>query len=710
VAPRFTERISLKVRTRLSRNQRGSIIAVGVALLVVLIPIAVLTYDLTLIRQQYNQLKAATDSAALAAAVWASNPENISGSPQAVNDAAEMIALPYFSANGLATGPKYGGSLHDAEVATSDISTESLHKLGQSRLYVTVDATTSRVVAESDFCIQPSLMSMFGLYTLHARSVAGPGNGAAGDVVFAVDLSASMTLSSPRGLNVVRTHPKRVREVKELKTTNIIHRFSIPGHLALEAPAPSSTDPLVMPNQKLHLQGENLHPYCARGYIDNWFNPQIPNVDAIDFTPNPNPTNYHPSAPIPTPVLPNTKAPRLVINTQNTPLLYALMNDFASKDPNVPITLNYPNWPAWPPVNPQKPYTYFDVRGSSAPPTSAELQAGIIYDGSDPSHLPYNDSTPVRIKSFQLVTIPEMMTYVLLAAKEGFLADQAAFDKAMQQYPEVLFTIKTYFPKLGTAALPFSNDYRREYQKLSMCITQPVETQVSIMHDIIESFAGSSDAPHWSLVGFGQFAPGTGRRPGQRPPSNEQTPPYDYTPLDKRKKPRQPDEFQFPLVPLDAGRLNDKEVLAVIDEATVSYGTATPEALQEGIDQLNGNGHRQGKNKTLILLTDGIPTMGGSFNVIKTNKKRNHPGIQGIRLIAVGLFEGSYPCPGGPRFLTKLVKKAGQGAVLYPYRDLTRNCGKLAGDPSVDLHKDATDIANFVKKSLSGGGSIGLIE
>lgn len=53
------------------RSERGSIIGIGIGLLIILIPVGILVYDLTLIRQQYNQLKAATDAAALAAALWA---------------------------------------------------------------------------------------------------------------------------------------------------------------------------------------------------------------------------------------------------------------------------------------------------------------------------------------------------------------------------------------------------------------------------------------------------------------------------------------------------------------------------------------------------------------------------------------------------------------------------------------------------------------
>lgn len=700
----------MALRAQGSRKQSGSIIVLGVVLLVILIPLGVLVYDLTLIRQQWNQLKTATDAAALAAAAWLNDSNNNPGTGNAASLSAAVgqIALPYFRANNLAVGPKYGGGLGNAQLVDHDISSENLSSLGQSNFYVSADPATGKVSIESDFCVQPSLLSLFGLYTLHVNSVAGPGGGMAGDVCFVVDLSASMTLATKRGVAVVRACPVPKADLKELDTGNLIHRFSVPAHLALKPPAASASDPLVMPNERLHNVGDGLHPFASRGFI-GFGNPQIPNPNAIDFTPSPNPTGYRPSAPIPTPDIPNTRAPRLSINKNDTPFLYNLINDFASKDPNVPITVNYPNWPVWPPVNPGKQFTYFDARGAAAPPGAAELIAGQIYDGSDPTHLPYSKTTPVKIKSFTPYTIPEIMTFVLLSAKLGYLDDQATFNREVARHPDVLFALKTYFPNLG-GSLPFSPKYRREYQRLALSLVHPVETQVAIMHNVIESFANSPNPPHWSLVGFGAYAPGLGRKPTQKPPSNDQTFPYDYLMTTARGALKQPDSYQFPLIPLSTEHSNDKQVLAAIDEATVSLGTATPQGLEEGINQLEGPGHRNDQIKALILMTDGIPTQGGSFSVIKPNKRLHRKGLQDIRLIAVGLFECGYACPGGPRFVKKLVKKAGQNATAYNYNSMTRNCGKQAGDDSIDLQKDANEISAFIKKSIMGGGGVGLIQ
>ncbi|MBX9690676.1 MAG: VWA domain-containing protein [Candidatus Obscuribacterales bacterium] len=694
------------------RNQKGSMIAIGISLLTLLIPLAAFVYDLSMIRQQYNALKAATDSAALAAAAWLAESDNREGDTESQRAKAQKIALPYFRSNQLMTGTKYNGSLALTESANTDISKETLSKLGQSKLYLSLDANSGRVTVLSEFCIQPTLLSIFGLYTLHARSVAGPGKtGSAGDVCFVLDLSASMSYSTPRSRNVAHVHPRRKNELKEKRlkeSPNLIRRFAVPAYLALTQGDPAELD--AYPNTIVNHKGTNVRPFGAAGYV-SFNNHQIPNPHNIDFIPSPNPTNYHPAGTVLKPIIKDSSAPGLKIDQSNTPLLYALLNDFASKDPNVPVTVNYPEWPSWPPVNPSQPFTYFDARGAAAPASSAELLAGQSYDGSDPSHMPYDESTPVRIKNFKTYTIPEMMTIVLLAAKRGYLESRTEFENAP---PEFTFALRNYFQKLGSAEIPFSPGYQKEYNKLALTTVQALETQVSIVHDVVDNIQKGNPDAHWSLVGFNQHGPGLKDR---HPPSNEQSAspggnqlPYDWKTTRKNGKAMSAKFYQMPLVPLDSNRNNREDVLRLMDEATLRFGTNTPQGLAEGIEQLNGAGHRSGKSKTLILITDGRPTHAGSIKTVKPSRRNGHKGLGDIKLIIVGLFEGNYACPGGPRFCKRLQKAAGANALLYPMNKMTRNCGKLAGDPDIDLAADAKSISKFIQDSIGDGGSIGLIE
>lgn len=697
----------MKMRMNRMRGQRGSLIALGLILLLVLIPLGVVVYDITLIRMQYNQLKTATDAAALAAAAWVADSEEATGDGAAVSPKAQNIALAYFRANHLSAGTKYSGKFENAESAASDISADTLHQLGQSRLYTSVDPSTRRATVETEFCVQPSLLSMFGLYTLHARSVAGATPGIAGDVCFVVDLSASMTMSTKKSQNVERLYiPDTVRKINEKTTTSgtdtYIERFAVPAHL-------DDFKPHILAN----ITGDSVHPFVAAGWCGNPLNPQIPNPDSIDFTPSPNPSGYKAKNQTPNPDLSGTKAPRLSINASDTPLLYNLINSFANKYPaapppiTVPPTENtntllyssnphsYPTWPYWPPINANKQFTYMDSAAAKELKVYDVPTNSASYDPTkDPK--PFLKTATISINSYSMYTIPEMMAVVLRAAKAGFLEDASGYNQLVHHYPELADLLKQF----GIDSSSCKKGYQREYQKLAMCLCHAVETQVAIMHSVIESVSATTPSAHWSLVGFGKYAPGLR---GTQPPSNNQSgPPYDWN--DNLSA----DHYQFPLIPLSQSNNNASSVLARIDEATCSWGTDTPDAIKEGICQLNGPGHRDGQTKTLVLMTDGMPTHGGTFKVVKPDKKGNWPGVNGINVVLVGLFEGSYACPDGPRFIKKLQKVT--HAQMYNYPAMVRNCGKAAGSEDINLEGDAAEIASFIKKSLGGGGSIGLLE
>jgi len=750
------------LKLRRARNERGSIIFVGVGFLIVVLALGALAYDITLVRQQYNQLKAATDAAALATASWLTNSDNTdTGTDVQISADAIQIALPYFTSNGLAAGPKYKGDLHNTTVSTTDITNDKLTKLGQSKIYLKVDTVNRTATVESEFCVQPSILSALGLYTLHARSVGGPGTGPIGDVCFVVDLSATMTLATP-ATNVVEYvfppgspgfPPGVFREIGELTLKgdpNVLQRLKVPGHLVL------NTAPLTK-------NGYDVSPFRANGLPPGgpsttklfgtpttaaiWFGGRssnhIVNANNIAFTPS-DPTYYNKPTPATLPPIPNTNAPLLAITKESTPFLFETLDDFASKNPNTPVPndIEYPKWPTFPAINPHRDIFYKDATGrvvkagdldldttsnpvtfttTSATPgtagttttktptatgfvttttTIANVGTGsTITTTSTTTTFAVGYKKPLKFFQYTTFTVPEMMTYVLAAAKIGLLEDKKIFDLFIDEIrtkdPATAIALKDYLPNLK-----FHPGYRREYQKLAMTQCQAIETQVAVMHDVIEN-VGASNA-RWSLVGFGSFAPETGASPAHVP-SNSSDFPYDWKPLNKKGQTREPDQFQFPLVPLKKDSSNAAQVLALIDQATASYGTATASALREGIQQLNGPEHRPGESRTLILMTDGIPTQGGSFAQIKK--------LKGIKLVGVGLFEGNYACPAGPRFLKKLGDQAGSTARIYNFIKTTRRCGTKAENlTSTDLATDALEISEFIKKNMGGNGNISLLE
>jgi hypothetical protein len=236
---------------------------------------------------------------------------------------------------------------------------------------------------------------------------------------------------------------------------------------------------------------------------------------------------------------------------------------------------------------------------------------------------------PINPATGNKYTIDEAKVAMLVEAKRGNLDSGALYtsshaDKSITQY------IGGFTPEVG---------YQAEYQRLALSVSQPLASEVQAVHYFMDKAAGTD--VHWSFVGFGNGAPGIGNR--------------EASVLDKT----QVGSYQFPLIELQKDKQNHHEVLDSLDLGTMSWGTHTYKGLQQGMEQLTGAGHTEGWKKTLILLTDGVPTQGDAFSVVKQFPQK------GIRLITIGFFEGDYAYPRGPTFVKKLTLKAGNGALSY---------------------------------------------
>src|SRR5262249_35754867 len=116
--------------------------------------------------------------------------------------------------------------------------------------------------------------------------------------------------------------------------------------------------------------------------------------------------------------------------------------------------------------------------------------------------------------------------------------------------------------------------------------------------------------------------------------------------------------------PLSQDSSNSQQVKDAIDIATVSGGTCTAHGLQQGRYQLlEGAGHRDGASKTIILLTDGLPTDVGSGQ--QALRIRD----EGIRLITVGLYHTDLTmAQKGAEFVRIITRKAGRDSVSKSLR------------------------------------------
>ncbi|GEM_PF-3312686 len=533
------------------RDERGSIIPFALVLLVVLIPIGAIAYDACMAREQFNQLQAATDAAALAAATYLNDPNNSDNT-----GTAQQVGLAYFQQNMLQSGSLSGATFSSTALSDSPMARASTFNL--------VANANGTVTAQSAFGLQPFLLKFLGTFPLHASSTAGALGtaGLTGDVALVVDLSASMTAGSnittpPHTSHYVRVYHKATATTPAYLTYNV-------------AKPPSSYLPQL---------GNNLlSGFGLSGRINGVIqNAAIPDPAQVAFAPNPTVGSYTPVTAPPQ----IASAPELSIDPTTTPMMYAALNAYAQ---------------AW-------------------------------------------SSNSVKPAAGAVPTIEDVKAALLIESKRGDLENSTVYNSSNAGI-SCLQYIPGFSPEPG---------YQAEYQKLALTLSGARQMEIEALHSFIDQMqaSGSSNA-HWSVIGFGASAPG-----------GKPTPPAAATTLDTAN----PQAFHFPEVTLDPGANNASQVEAALDMATLTWGTDTPEALQEAVKMLNGSGHTKGSPKTIILLTDGMPTLPGSYAAAKL------AGQSGIRLVVIGIFLSNYAWPDGWHFVQELAKKTGNGSQAFKVGD-----------------------------------------
>lgn len=122
---------------------RGAFTLFAVATLFVLVVVGLFSYDVVLARLQYNQLQAATDAAALAAATYLNDPNN---TDEAL---CKNIGFAYFRKNQLVSGDLSTAAMAPNALSATPGGSQSLFNL-------VVNMKDRAVVAESGFGLQPS--------------------------------------------------------------------------------------------------------------------------------------------------------------------------------------------------------------------------------------------------------------------------------------------------------------------------------------------------------------------------------------------------------------------------------------------------------------------------------------------------------------------------------------------------------------------------
>lgn len=269
--------------------------------------------------------------------------------------------------------------------------------------------------------------------------------------------------------------------------------------------------------------------------------------------------------------------------------------------------------------------TYKVVRNSTAPPTLGRM--GSAASIPDPDTVDFSAS-PIMDKFKN--SPPDVKLAALIEAKRGNLETQAAFESSHADKG----VLKNY--------LTPSTGYKAGFQQVAMQSVQPLYNAKVALRDFVAQLAGSEDA-HLALITFG------GRE------STGDDAKDDYSTFSGHK---------YPHVNLNKTESRKQLVVDSIGPSLTFEGTDTKGAMRGAIDMLEGPQHRPEVDKTIILLTDGVPTTGSPKGFAK------EAGEKGMRLFAIGFFTTPYAKQGGPKSLKAMVAACGNGSKMYLAPDL----------------------------------------
>ena len=269
--------------------------------------------------------------------------------------------------------------------------------------------------------------------------------------------------------------------------------------------------------------------------------------------------------------------------------------------------------------------TYAIIRNSKAPPTLGRMGSAAAIP--DPATVDFSAS-PIMDKFKNAPS--DVKVAALVEAKRGNLETQAVFESSNANKG----ALKTYVtPQAG---------YKAGFQQVAMQAVEPLNSAKVALRDFVAQLTGSDDA-HLSLITFG------GRE------STGQDAKDDFSTFSGHK---------YPHVNLNKQDSKRQLVVDSIGPSLTFNGTDTKGAMRGAIDMLEGPEHRPEVEKTIILLTDGIPTTGSPKPLAK------EAGEKGIRLFAIGFFQTPYAMAGGPKTLKNMVAACGNGSKMYLAPDL----------------------------------------
>jgi Flp pilus assembly protein TadG/uncharacterized protein YegL len=205
---------------RQRRKSNGTFLVVTASLAVfVLLPLALISFELSRLVLAQKQLRVATDSAALAAAL--AYRSSVSEDASAALAEAHDAGISFFKRNSV-SGHPLSDALPDSRVDTDTPAAN------QALFDVTYDSNKNVFTAKAAYGLQPAFAGIFGnsVLAIHANSKAGAGAGSR-DIVIVLDISGSMgepTSFNHRQVSSLNAAVASLKDfVRKMKTEDAVH-------------------------------------------------------------------------------------------------------------------------------------------------------------------------------------------------------------------------------------------------------------------------------------------------------------------------------------------------------------------------------------------------------------------------------------------------------------------------------------------------------
>lgn len=262
------------------------------------------------------------------------------------------------------------------------------------------------------------------------------------------------------------------------------------------------------------------------------------------------------------------------------------------------------------------------IAGASTTPSSFGPSVQNSFLVPDPKKVDFNKTQ--HLKSLQNAS-DEAKLAALVEAKLGNLENATVYAKSHADVSAL--------KELNFTPTPGCQD---DYQRLALGATQPLADEKDVLSSFIEDV--SQNDAHFALVTFSQSVS-----------TNE-----GHDNFETRKG------FRLPQVDLNKENGRGNDVNTALEATPTFSSTNTGDSVLKAISILNGNQHRQGVQKTIVLLTDGLANTGSSPIVASRLAKESS-----IKLLTVGFFHSDFAMRSGKPLLNQMVATCGNGSKAF---------------------------------------------